>query len=616
MATNLLKKLIGGFKLSVYIFVLSTFLFYCGLLPGKGNNETTIFIPQSYDSSNRISPMLRSHDGDVSYVGESGNDLKVIPRSELYDVTMGSTGPILHDSHLVKKSKQKSKCRVYPNTSSLKLNAQVGQLFSLTIEIDKDVLIQKTILSVLAVGENHIFAANHLNFSVDGSLMTFTYTPKVPGLYNLFVEEINANAQLQIPGSPFRLVVEGDPVYAVQLGRNADKLPSCQTMQLTRPSWLDGEWITGNIAGLKRGVLRSGWVFQPDWCSFDIFTTKDLAMAAEMTSPKKIAVLGSSIERGIFFSLVDLLLAKEEKYNLTKSDFRECWGHAHVEVGNLTLLYQDFRIVTVGNLKMGEDGKAEIICHDEKIAKSGDYDYFDDGIRFLSEYLFAQSHDKWPNIIVIPIRETNHLELLLKAIPPSWSGTIYTLYNFVVIRTNLYTKDGLAKSYKLAKNLLSVDSRIQLIDGFGLISAMRHNTQSAPLIKSGHTHRWCNELNGEMTVCGNPTEMIAQMLLGKVIAPEGKDAWLKAITSKPKIMFPRQLKICQDCPASLLPFHIKPIPDLTCYVSESVRETSSDKQEVWDGSLCPAECLKLKPVGTEQTQSGSVSVRSCNVKLF
>ncbi|PIK62222.1 hypothetical protein BSL78_00830 [Apostichopus japonicus] len=486
---------------------------------------------------------------------------------------MGSTGPILHDRHLVKESKQESKCRVYPNTSSLKLNAQVGQLFSLTIEIDKDVLIKQTILSVLAVGENHIFAANHLNFSVDGSLMTFTYTPKVPGLYNLFVEEINANAQLQIPGSPFRLVVEGDPVYAVQLGRTADKLPSCQTMQLTRPSWLDGEWITGNIAGLKRGVLRSGWVFQPDWCSFDIFTTKDLAMAAEMTSPKKIAVL-------------------------------------------VPQLNEDFRIVTVGNLKMGEDGKSEIVCHDEKIAKSGDYDYFDDGIRFLSEYLFAQSHDKWPDIIVIPIRETNHLELLLKAIPPSWSGTIYTLYNFVVIRTNLYTKDGLAKSYKLAKNLLSVDSRIQLIDGFGLISAMRHNTQSAPLIKSGHTHRWCNELNGEMTVCGNPTEMIAQMLLGKVIAPEGKDAWLKAITSKPKIMLPRQLKVCQDCPASLLPFHIKPIPDLTCYVSESVRETSLVKQEVWDGTLCPAECLKLKPVGTEQTQSGSVSVRSCNVKLF
>ncbi|PIK52625.1 hypothetical protein BSL78_10485 [Apostichopus japonicus] len=212
--------------------------------------------------------------------------------------------------------------------------------------------------------------------------MIFTFTPKLPGVYKLYVEEVHSNNQLQLPGSPFRLVVYGDPVHLLDFGRLADELPSCQSLSQSTPSWLDGEWITRKIAGTKRGVLRSGWVFQPSWCSLDIFTTEDLKLAAETPPLKTIAILGSSIDRGIFFSLLDLLLANDEKYKLTDSDFSKCWGFAQVQVGNLKIMYQDFRVASSFNMNVSKDGKSEVICHDEKEAKSGNYDLFGEGMLF------------------------------------------------------------------------------------------------------------------------------------------------------------------------------------------------------------------------------------------
>lgn len=57
----------------------------------------------------------------------------------------------------------------------------------------------------------------------------------------------------------------------------------------------DGEWVTRKIARIKRGVLRSGWVFQPPLCSFDISPKEELAMAKESHSLKTIAILGLSV---------------------------------------------------------------------------------------------------------------------------------------------------------------------------------------------------------------------------------------------------------------------------------------------------------------------------------
>ncbi|XP_071853239.1 uncharacterized protein [Apostichopus japonicus] len=589
--------------INIFAVVLFSYLVYCGVNIGEGYDQSLI-IPQPMGSSKSAALVIRSQDPTKMI------DMKP---SNFYDVTFDASGPILHNRHLIKSSILKSNSYVCDDGWN---NTQVGQLVTLTIDVNVTTSRTVRFYSVLAVGENHIFAANQSILPVDSSLVKFTFRPRLPGVYNLYVEEVHRNEQVQLPGSPFHLVVHGDPVHAVDLGRRADKLPSCQTVSQIRRSWLDGDWITRKIAGTKRGVLRSGWVFQPSWCSFDIFTTEDLAAAAETTSLKTIAILGSSIERGIFFSLVDLLLAKEEKYKLTTSDFSQCWGFAQVQVGSLKVMYQDFRVENVFKVNISEDGKSEILCHDEKEAKSGNYDLFGEAMQFLTQYLFGKN--PWPDLVVIAIKDVEIFKLLLKAIPSEWSGTIYPLYNFKAEDERLYAMAGLNRSYQLAEKVVSLDNRIQLIDGFGLGSGMRHNTQTSPLmLKSNHWHRWCNELNGEMRVCGNPTEMIAQILLGKVIAPVGKEAWLKSIGSRTKISFPREITVCQDCPTSLIPFHVKPNPNLKCYVTtEGILETSSAKQEVWDGTLCPEECLKMEPVDVINTESGPVNVRRCIVNLL
>lgn len=186
-------------------------------------------------------------------------------------------------------------------------------------------------------------------------------------------------------------------------------------------------------------------------------------------------------------------------------------------------------------MNIHDEGKSEVICHDEKEAKSESYDLMGQGIQFLREYLFGST--PWPNALVIAINKATQLELILKAILPSWSGTVLPLYNFKCNDRMLYTKDGIERSCRLAEKMLFLDSRIDLIDGFGIGSGMRHNTQSSPIMKSNHWHEWCNELNVEMRVCENPTDIIAQILSGKVIAPEEKDAWWKTIGSKTKIIF-------------------------------------------------------------------------------
>ena len=536
----------------------------------------------------------------------------MLPSSNLFTVRGVAGSPILSNRQdWVKKYNKKSTSRVLTNSWN---NTKVGQLVNLTIKLDEHIH-KKAIFSVLAVGEDHIFAANQSKFPPGSSLMTFTFTPRYPGVYNLYVEEVNMTGQLQLPGSPFRLDVCGESVDSIQLSRRADSLPSCQTLPLKQLSWLDGEWITRNRAGTNRGVLRSGWVFQPSWCSFDTFTTEDIAVAVNSFSPKKIAILGSSIDRGIFLSLVDLILAKEEKYHLSDSGIAECWGFAQIQVENLTVLYQDFRIAPSRQPIISDDGKSELICHNEKEAKSSNYDFVGEAIRYISDYLFAV--EPWPDIVSITIRDVWQLELILKAIPSSWSGIIYPLYNFRCADSAVYTESGLEKYYKLAEDLLSLDSRVELIDGFGIGSGMRHNTESVPFMMiSNHWHKWCNELDGNMRVCGNPTEMIAQILLGKLIAPNGKEAWLTTVETKMNVS-PRIITVCEDCPPSLLPFHIKVFPEPTCYdTTIGVRIVSETDHKVWDGTLCPEECMKTNPVGVEHTQSGPVDVRRCNVSII
>ncbi|KAJ8047374.1 hypothetical protein HOLleu_06358 [Holothuria leucospilota] len=537
-------------------------------------------------------------------------------KSSLYNIEQYSSGPILRVQHLVEDSRNLSTCEAVGEGLH---RAEVGVTSSITVKLDpmRTQDFHQFFFSVLAVGEDYIFAGNPQHVDKNSTHVSFTFVPSLPGEYELYVEEIISIPpwQKQVSGSPFRLIVRGHELDTDDLKVQTDNLPSCQTISREDPSWVEGAWMTRKLTGKKHGVLRSGWVFQPKRCSFDTFTTDDIEIASHSKVPKTIAILGSSTERGIFLSLVDLALHKHEKRNLSKSDLSKCWGFVEFRLGNLHFIYQDFRVERAQDIyESGRSKGVNITCHNEKKAEEGSI-FFRDALKFLEETLFGPR--LWPDIIFVasPIKQ---LRLLLGKIPPSWNGTIYPVRNFKSKRHEFYNADGLLESQKEAKASLSLDPRVDVLDGFTLSTGMRHATESSPFITmANHFHRWCNELNGEMLVCGNPTEMVAQFLLGQVIAPKGKDVWMRSIDYRNREKLwttTRTIRVCHDCPATLLPFHIKSKPDLNCYDSrEGLHVSLKQNYKVWDGSPCPEECMKTKPVDKVYTQSGSADVRQCTV---
>lgn len=475
-------------------------------------------------------------------------------------------------------------------------------------------------ISVLAVGLNYIFVANPFNESrtENGLKVDYSYVPTIPGMYDLYVEEMFATGQRQISSSPFRLRVEGGAIKPGRKRAESDSKPSCQMIPQRNYSWLDGDWITRAFAGNVRGTLRSGWVFQPKLCSFDIFTREDLAVVAGSGSRTTIAVFGTSTERGIFLSMLDLALGSEGKVHLKESDVGKCWGFAQVSLGNLTFIYQDLRLFSVAHSK-----KKELTCHDEKLAGVDTFKLYADSVKFIRHF-FLREPSLLPNVILIVVRNEKQLRLLVNEIPGEWNGTIYVVNNFRSKFGEFYTIQGQEDNKQEMNKLTLVDPRVQIFDGFMLGAGMRHATESSPVImRSNHFHRWCNELNGEMAVCGNPTEMAAQMLLGKAVAPNGKQKWKSSLGKQEFESYSnrrsnsQEIKVCYDCPASLLPFHVKVVPELNCYKTEKgFKPRNESDVHVWDGSLCPEECMNTEPIDQLYTESGPVYVRTCTMPNY
>lgn len=140
-----------------------------------------------------------------------------------------------------------------------------------------------------------------------------------------------------IAGSPFSLVVTGSPTLDV------NNLPLCSTDQeggVKKSFWRPGTWLSSTLASGAHGVTRNGWVFQPKSCVYDAFSYEDLMLLASLEDETWILVVGGSVQRGLFLTLVDMALAKGQKSNLSQSVLQKCWGYANVRIGNLRLTYQ------------------------------------------------------------------------------------------------------------------------------------------------------------------------------------------------------------------------------------------------------------------------------------
>lgn len=117
-------------------------------------------------------------------------------------------------------------------------------------------------------------------------------------------------------------------------------LPPCQNVQRmdVYANW-DGMWIGPDMHS-PGDTLRNNWFFLPDGnvdCKIETFGEREFRLLNE---EKRVYILGNSKERGIFLSLVDLLLDGEEKAELAESVISQCWGRAVVTKHNMKVMYQ------------------------------------------------------------------------------------------------------------------------------------------------------------------------------------------------------------------------------------------------------------------------------------
>ena len=176
--------------------------------------------------------------------------------------------------------------------------------------------------------------------------LIYYWSPLFQGEYEVIVHELKnfltGHERTDPIADPFPITIENKPgVKSWDLVQERMKtLPPCQSVR--KPglytTW-EGDWIGPGVF-TPEGTLRTGWYFLPGNkmnCKIEIYTDADLSVVPEM---KSIYVIGTSKERGVFLSLVDMLLDLPEKKYLSDSVISKCWGRAYTVKNNLKVLYQ------------------------------------------------------------------------------------------------------------------------------------------------------------------------------------------------------------------------------------------------------------------------------------
>ena len=173
----------------------------------------------------------------------------------------------------------------------------------------------------------------------------FSWKPILPGQYDVLVHEINLgdNGKTLLIQPPHTFLVT-ELIAGTGLSMLEDRLnmPPCQIrMAKNVYSHWEGDWLGPDFR--LENSIRTGWLFLPSSrmnCKLETFDSQALQSLPEK---KLIYILGRSVERGIFLSLVDIMLDEHEKRLLKHSVVGKCWGRAAITKGNVRVVYQDFR---------------------------------------------------------------------------------------------------------------------------------------------------------------------------------------------------------------------------------------------------------------------------------
>jgi len=281
--------------------------------------------------------------------------------------------------------------------------------------------------------------------------------------------------------------------------------------------------------------------------------------------------------------------------------------------------------------------------------------------------IFSNASD-WPTVIYSSVashqgsrsffRSTDAAKLsqLARVLPEQWRGRwLVNLMPFTLRTMRLRVADFLgvpeaigqlansqpamlrAKVLNLSRSVRALTSeRILPISTWAAYWPQLYATEGGPkLLKSLHHHSVCGEGKGSklassgpwhsIQICSPVAELTSKLVLhaaatsavasgetsGSAGAPAG---W--QFPSHGRSHASESFQLCHDCPRSLLPVHIKPVPSPRCETLPRLRAMTNGTTAsltVWNKAAtqrCPAACLATPPVDTP-TQSGHVSSRTC-----
>jgi hypothetical protein len=233
--------------------------------------------------------------------------------------------------------------------------AQTGVVATFYIDVLDDTATQELVSSrgtrflyVWIANEEQVLVAQVRH--VGGNIFSAEYKSNFPGIYRVHIENVDTSQRREtvvepVVGSPFNLEISGEVTLDIS------NLPSCTEDDYYNLKKLPGTWISSALAPKPENVLRSGWVFQPEECNWDVLSPAELrALTGEWGRQLKgsgndmwMLISGSSVQRGVYLALVDLILSTTMKDGMTDSPLAKCWGYAEVSIGSLRVSYQDFR---------------------------------------------------------------------------------------------------------------------------------------------------------------------------------------------------------------------------------------------------------------------------------
>eukprot|EP00903_Cladosiphon_okamuranus_P015287 g14126.t2 len=146
---------------------------------------------------------------------------------------------------------------------------------------------------------------------------------------------------------------------------------------------------------------------------------------ADLEEQTWLLILGNSVFRGLYLTLVDMILRQDQKGDLRSSALQKCWGYADFQVGNLRVTYQDMRLYEFTTV---EDS---VVCDDDKLSATSSAAFIASCDQFLRSTVFGNDTAGWPKVVVAPSHLVDSdespnlaIEVVMEALPAAWKGEL------------------------------------------------------------------------------------------------------------------------------------------------------------------------------------------------